>query len=599
MPRVYDSTSGRSSATQTRICQWSYAIAITNVATNPVPTSPSSNSLSLACLQPRTYRVIVLGAIISSVSHLRSLAALTLAFTAFQVPLSAQPPEGALTLISTDGRRTIETIDVRGHALLALEELTELFQLDVREDSRADTLTVSYGDQDVILTSNQQLVSVAGRLVSLRAPPRLVEQRWLVPLDFISRALAPIYGQNLELRERSRLLLVGEVRVPRISVRYRSRGRTGQLNLEITPNTAHSVSEEAGRLIIQFEAEAVDVTRQARPRGEIVRDIRVVDSLPGLAVGLGTAFGSYSVSNPPGPDDSTQLVIDLQAAVAETTSAAPARTSVPEVSLPTPTDPLPDFNSVPSIRTIVVDAGHGGTDEGAHGPSGTLEKDITLSVARRLRDAIENQIGVRVILTRSRDAVVELDERASIANNNKADLFISLHANSSVSQSPSGAEVFYLSIDEYGEEARALAEREGHYLPVVGGGTREIDLILWEMAQARYLEQSAYLAEIVEGELRRRVSMSPRAIQQAPFRVLVGANMPAVLVEMGFISNLDQEQQLASATFQDAVVEALMASVLRFRDYLEASRRPFAEGAESSGGDHPAISPHRQDTIGH
>ena len=549
--------------------------------------------------EPPARRVIELGAIISLVSHVRSLATLALAFATFQAPLSAQPSEGALTLISSDGRRTIETIEVRGRDLLALDELAALFQLDVREDSRAGTLTVSYGNQDVILTSNQQLVSVAGRLVSLRSPPRRVRRRWLVPLDFISRALAPIYGQNLELRQRSRLLLIGDVRVPRISARYRSRGRTGQLNLEITPNTAHTVSQEAGRLLIRFEAEAVDVTRLARPRGDLVRDIRVVDSLPGLSVELGPAFGSHSVSSLPAPDDSAQLVIDLRAAVAETTDAAPTRTPAlgTGLPLPTPADRLPDFGSAPAIRTIVVDAGHGGTDEGAHGPSGTLEKAITLSVARRLRDALESRLGVRVILTRIRDAVVELDERAAIANNNKADLFISLHANSSVSQSPSGAEVFYLSIDEYGEEARALAEREGQYLPVTGGGTREIDLILWEMAQVRYLEQSAHLAELVEGELRRRVPMSPRAIQQAPFRVLVGANMPAVLVEMGFISNPDQERQLAGAPFQDAVVEALMASVVRFRDYLQASSHPLAEGAVAGGGDRPAINPERQDPI--
>ena len=89
------------------------------------------------------------------------------------------------------------------------------------------------------------------------------------------------------------------------------------------------------------------------------------------------------------------------------------------------------------------------------------------------------------------------------------------------------------------------------------------------MAQARHADRSARLAELVEDELRQRVPMSPRAIQRAPFRVLVGANMPAVLVEMGFISNSDQERQLTTASFQNEVVDALIASVLRFRDYLE------------------------------
>ena len=194
---------------------------------------------------------------------------------------------------------------------------------------------------------------------------------------------------------------------------------------------------------------------------------------------------------------------------------------------------------------------------------------MTLGVARRLRAAIEARLGARVILTRTGDTLVPIDERAAVANNNKADLFISLHANSSLSRTRRGAEVFYLSIAEYGAEAREVAEREAPLLSVVGGGAREIDIVEWEMAQARHVDRSARLAELVEDELRRRVPMSPRAIQQAPFRVLVGANMPAVLVEMGFISNPTQEAELTAASFQNEVVEALIGAVLRFRDYLE------------------------------
>ena len=171
---------------------------------------------------------------------------------------------------------------------------------------------------------------------------------------------------------------------------------------------------------------------------------------------------------------------------------------------------------------------------------------MTLNVARKLKAALEARLGVRVILTRDADATVGLDERAALANNNKADLFVSLHANASVRNSAAGAEVFYLSLEEYGDQAQRVAKGETEALPVFGGGARDIEIILWEMAQARYIEESAALALAVEGALREHVPMSPRAIQQAPFRVLVGANMPAVLVEMGFITNPEQERQLAS-----------------------------------------------------
>ena len=131
--------------------------------------------------------------------------------------------------------------------------------------------------------------------------------------------------------------------------------------------------------------------------------------------------------------------------------------------------------------------------------------------------------------------------------------------------------MFYLSIDEYGPTARGIADSEGHFLPVLGGGTRDIDMVLWEMAQVRYLRQSATFAQLVEEELRRRVPMSSRTIQQAPFRVLVGANMPAILVEMGFISNPAQEQELLQGSFQTSIVDAIVAGVLRFQDALERS----------------------------
>ena len=127
---------------------------------------------------------------------------------------------------------------------------------------------------------------------------------------------------------------------------------------------------------------------------------------------------------------------------------------------------------------IVVDAGHGGSEEGAKGPGGALEKNVTLSVARRLKAALEARLGVRVILTRDGDQTMALDERAALANNNKADLFVSLHANASLRPGMTGAEVFYLSLDEYGDAGERVARGESEPLPVFGGGTRDIEVIL-------------------------------------------------------------------------------------------------------------------------
>ena len=513
------------------------------------------------------------------------LAGAGLVFAAGLLPLTAQEPAAGLTLITEEGRGSLDTVRVQGGEAIALDDLATLFRLAVGEETGGRTITVDAAGGTVVLTAAQALATVDGRLVSLDGPVQRVGGRWFVPLDFVGRALAPIHDQPLELRRRSRLLLVGAVRVPRVSAQYRPRAQSGRLRLQITPNTSHEVTEERGRLLIRFDADAIDVVRFAEPRGEAVRAIELLDALPGFAIEPGPAYVSHRiVSGESG--NSTQLVVDLEGAAPAVAEASPAEPASPA---PDPglgaADPLPDFSTPAEIRTIVIDPGHGGADEGARGPEGTLEKDVTLSMAQRLRTLLERRLGVRVILTRSGDTLVALDRRAAIANNDRADLLISLHANSALRDVATGAEVYYLGIDEYGAEARELADRDGRYLPVSGGGLREIDVIPWELAQARHLTPSADLAEFIGDELRLRVPMSPRPVQQAPFRVLVGANMPAVLVEMGFISNPEQERELAQSGFQTRVAEAIVAGVVRFRDYL--ATYPYApdEGTAADPGD--------------
>ncbi|MGH9331601.1 MAG: N-acetylmuramoyl-L-alanine amidase family protein, partial [Vicinamibacterales bacterium] len=289
---------------------------------------------------------------------------------------------------------------------------------------------------------------------------------------------------------------------------------------------------------------------------ELVNAIRAGDGPANVAVDLGPRFGSFRSADQPGERGGTRLVIDIFSPSGEAPPPPP----------PVEPLPLPEFTPAGGLRAIVIDPGHGGDERGARGPAGTLEKDVTLSVARRLKAAIEGRLGIRTILTRDADRTITLDERTAVANNNKADLFISLHANASGRTSAAGAEVFYLSLAEYGEEAARIARGESAALPVFGGGTREIEVILWEMAQARYIERSAELAGLVETALGEKLPIAPRTVLQAPFRVLVGANMPAVLVEMGFLTNAAEERALAGDARQGDIVQALVEAVVRFRE---------------------------------
>jgi N-acetylmuramoyl-L-alanine amidase len=186
-------------------------------------------------------------------------------------------------------------------------------------------------------------------------------------------------------------------------------------------------------------------------------------------------------------------------------------------------------------------------------------------VGRRLKAVLENRLGARVLLTRDEDREVPVDERTSMANNNKADLFLSVHANGSLRPTTVGASIYVAAFSESDRAEAALAPVR---VPIFGGGVRDIELVPWDLAQIRHVNQSTELARIIRRELENRVPLDPRPLEQAPFRVLESANMPAALIELGYLTNPDQERQLAGGEFQATVVQGIADAVLRFRDLL-------------------------------
>ena len=215
------------------------------------------------------------------------------------------------------------------------------------------------------------------------------------------------------------------------------------------------------------------------------------------------------------------------------------------------------------IRTVAIDPGHGGEDVGARGAGGATEKDLALQLAHRLKTAIESRLGLRVVLTRDHDEAVSVDRRAAFANNNKADVLISLHANASLRASVRGAQVLSLGLDDYKGRARGLSG--GTPIPVSGGGTRLLEAVPWDLAQLPHAARSTALANIVARHMAERgIPMYRRSTDQAPLRLLVGANMPAVIVEAGFLTNADDERSLVG-DLPGLLVEALMSTLTEVR----------------------------------
>jgi N-acetylmuramoyl-L-alanine amidase len=487
-----------------------------------------------------------------------------------------QSTANAYLVLSKEGRQPLTTTIINGHEMVSFDDLARLFGASVREDQVARGLVVTVQGKTITLSGAQGLASIGGRVASLSAPPARSGSTWFVPVDFIDRALALVHEPKLDVRTRSRLIIVGDVRVPRVSVRIEPQPTQTRVIVDIAPPLAHSVVQEPGRLLVRVDADALDIELPTLPQNDLLRAVHLAPNAPALALELGPRFSTYRTSDNVIDANQVRLTIDLLSSETTITSTPPPATS----PFPAPTPQAPPARpqlfseTAPStLRTVVIDPGHGGIKDGAKGPAGSLEKHVTLAIAKQLKTALEAKLGVRALLTREDDRTMELDERAAFANNNKADLFLSLHTNASVASTVSGTSVFYLSLADYSEEARRVAIAEnGQALPTIAGADRQVELILWEMAQVRHIEQSAALAGIIERSLRERVKMNAHAIQQAPFVVLVGANMPAVLVELGFISNPAEEKLLNSAPFQQSVVSSLVESVTQFRGYLEGRR---------------------------
>ena len=235
------------------------------------------------------------------------------------------------------------------------------------------------------------------------------------------------------------------------------------------------------------------------------------------------------------------------------------------------------------IEVVIVDAGHGDDDIGAIGPNGSQEKDVVLGLAKEFGKKLE-EAGIRVIYTRNDDSFVSLAERAEVANMTKdADLFISLHANASQDATVRGPETYFLSQEASDEEAREVARAENDFgrLRSAEDAGPELGALLASMMQTRYLEDSRDVAMAIQLELEKLPGKS-RGVKQAPFVVLSNVNMPAVLVEVGFLTNRDEERELRRSSHRARIVSAIVRAIKSTA--LAGEKRPGREEPQVSEG---------------
>lgn len=478
------------------------------------------------------------------------------------LPLAQSTPPAPLTLLTAQGRRPFPTTTVKGQEMVATDDLASLLQVAVRADTSAGGITLSYKGRTLTVSPDQAMVSVSGRLVPLPSPAVRVGRKWFVPLELLTRGLALIYDTRIEIRRPSRLVIVGDLRVPRVTVRLDSAGPPTRLSIEASPSTLITPSIESGRIVLKLDADALDVAplpsaggllEQARTEGASVVLM--------LSPGAGQARAAQTAG-----DNLSRVSIDVPIGTQGNAGQAPAAPLAAS-----PAEPAPTPAALPQARVVVFDPGHGGTDTGATGPSGAQEKALTLDIARRAKALVESRLGLRVLLTRDDDRNVSLDERTAFANSNRAEIFVSLHLNASLSPMAAGAEVYQLRLGRDGSSGRPGDDLT---LPVTTGGTRTLSLVPWDLAQARHRDDSTLLANQLEAALRAHVPMGIRPIQEAPMRVLAGLDMASVVVELAYLSNPEQEAAVQADDFQSRAAQALLEAIQAFRSAARGARQP-------------------------
>jgi N-acetylmuramoyl-L-alanine amidase len=229
-----------------------------------------------------------------------------------------------------------------------------------------------------------------------------------------------------------------------------------------------------------------------------------------------------------------------------------------------------------AIRRIVIDPGHGGKDPGAVGPHGIEEKAVNLVLAQDLADVLRQDDGYEVLLTRMDDTFIPLEERAQLANRHNADLFISIHCNASLSSKLKGFEVYFLSEEASDPHADAVARLENAPLALEGKqappSPKQVKAVLRSLVKNANINEASELGSLIDHHLGQRLSEPSLGVKQAAFYVLRGAEMPAVLVETGFISNVQEERLLQDAAFRQKLVEGLAAGIVAYDERKQKER---------------------------
>ncbi|HAX61691.1 MAG TPA: hypothetical protein DCX95_03910 [Elusimicrobia bacterium] len=488
---------------------------------------------------------------------------------------------------------------VQGMGYLSTDDIAKIYGAKTNWFPLSKKVILTLNDKEIIfqIGSKRVIVNKIERLMNKAA--LLDDSKLLIPLEFVlTRAFADVTGFYSEWDYRRLILrvsIIPDIFPPRY-YSYKDKTRlviqmVEKKEIQIDTSREKKITVKIYRSKINAEKSSITINDgvvDTLDATNLERDVLFV-------VNLGTYSGkseTFTLSSP------FRLVIDVErlgemsakltglSSVLAPSSTGFLETNIPSEILPPPSKteqeiPIVETNEIKKskptkaihkLNKIVVDAGHGGEDPGAVGPKGTKEKDIALIVTKLLAGLLKKN-GYTVFLTRSDDTFIPLADRTRFANKVMADLFVSIHCNASISDNTRGFEIYFLSEKATDRAAEAVANMENSVIALEKpslSGKRDIEKLLLSMAVTEFMNESATLCGTIDKQVCNNFSnLNSRGVKQANFYVLRGATMPAVLVEVGFLSNAKEEKLLNQKKFQKKVAENIFNGIKEYEKRLK------------------------------
>ncbi|PYS03396.1 MAG: hypothetical protein DMG16_05850 [Acidobacteria bacterium] len=435
---------------------------------------------------------------------------------------------------------------------LPIKQVIEFMGIPYTDALALETLTIRSGNSRLLMTKNSALVSYNDQILLLPSPILREDGRWLAPIEFLTIGLTRLTGTEFRYRAGAPRIYAENVDAPELEMNAQTLGPITRLTLRCSVPLNVELKRDDQRAILAIDRSVDPFRERLDHRDRMVRSV-VFDDSDGNAKIVVDTTRDVTDMRLTAADNNRVYFLDLF------TKREPVTEAVPPPALPAAPAARPDV--IPAerkVRVVVIDPGHGGMDTGAKSAA-IAEKDFTLALARKLRSALQTRLGTTVLLTRDSDVALDNEARSAVANNNQANLFISVHAGYSTNKTDAGSSVFVMK-ENFGEgfTTASATGRDQLFLP-------------WYLGYRIHQQASVSAANFLQEALSKAIPGSKFAVRTAPLAVLSSATMPSLLLEMGNLNNPMNAQTLTDASFQSRLAATIADAVQRFSESPQAA----------------------------